>query len=80
MFTWKEKFAAAGIVICSITNDELFHGRIKVKTRIPGGLCSFGTGKTLEDALRDASYGFRIDWHQTERRMTENAWKQIAHL
>ena len=45
-----------------------------------GGLAAQGYGETVGDAIRNASVGENIDWNSVDRKITEQAWKSMAHL
>ncbi|KKN99041.1 hypothetical protein LCGC14_0142860 [marine sediment metagenome] len=77
MITWAEKVAFVGMVVTKQYSPMFGY---KVKVSIPNGLCSFGTGDTLDEAIESAAIGMNMDWHSITRKITERKWEQIAHL
>ena len=75
---WKERLAFVDIFWKTTSlKGERIAGYI---LRNGGGLASRGDGKTIGDAIRNASLGQNIDWYSLDRAMTEQAWKSMAHL
>ncbi len=77
MITWEEKVAFVGM---TVTKQYSRVWGYKVKVAIPNGLCSFGTGDTLDEAIKNAAWGMNMDWHSIERKMTDRDWVQMSHL
>jgi len=75
---WKERLAFVDMYF-QITHQEdgVVKGYIR---RRGGGLASQGYGETIGDAIRNASMGQCIDWYSVDRKITERAWKSMAHL
>jgi hypothetical protein len=82
MITWANKIAFVGMVVEHIPQqspDCDNDCRYNLRVRIPDGLCSYGNGETMEEALEDAAWGMNMDWWSVERNMTEREWQRMAH-
>lgn len=81
MITWVEKVAFVGMTVEIVPSvpSEVTCYRYCVRLRIPDGLCSYGDGHTIEEAIESAAYGMNMDWWSVETKMTEHEWQQISH-
>jgi len=65
MITWADKVAFVGMVVETMPVDEVdyvgFHYEYRVRVRIPDGLCSYGDGDTMEEAIESAATGMGMD-------------------
>ena len=75
---WRKRLAFVGMFFeVQSQKDFQVTGIIRQSS---GGLCSPGFGTTVGDAIRSASVGMRIDWHSVDKKMTEVAWRELAHI
>lgn len=77
MITWQQKVEAMGMVWRRQTPQ---YGKFRVRVDRNPGLVSFGDGETLEKALEVAALGQNIDFHGVKEKLTEAAWRGMAHL
>lgn len=76
MITWSEKIAFVGITAKVMPSD--YH-RFEIKLSYDPGLCSFGGGDTIEEAIEHAAISMPIDWLSVTKKITELAWQQMSH-
>lgn len=82
MITWAEKVAFLGMKVktmpSSTTGPDTW-SRHKVKLCYNPGLCSYGYGDTIDEAIGDAAIGMPICWSSVERKITEREWERMSH-
>lgn len=54
-------------------------GEYHVRVRIPGGVCSYGDGASMEEAIEIAAMGMNMDWYSIEGKITEREWERMSH-
>lgn len=83
MITWADKIAFVGMTVEMVSKDRPnfyeFH-RYNVLVRIPNGLCSYGSGNTMEEAIESGAIGMSVCWFSVERKITEREWQKMSHL
>lgn len=80
MVTWAEKVAWVGLTVKDVTPDSpLRYSRFSIKLSYNPGLCSYGDGDTLEEAIESATIGLPLDWSSITHRITEHEWAGMSH-
>lgn len=85
--TWADKVAFVGMIVEIIHSKKSWEGKkdgvidpYHVRVRIPGGLCSYGDGTSMEKAIESAAIGMNMDWYSIEGKMIEREWKRMSHV
>ncbi len=83
MITWADKVAFVGLIVkimpSNINSDTWSLRRYRVKLCYNPGLCSFGDGHTIDEAIEDAAISMPICWASIERKITEQEWQRMSH-
>lgn len=78
MITWAEKVAFVGMTIEVVPSDVTCY-QYHVRVRVPSGICSYGDGHTMEQAIESAAIRMQMDWCSVEQKITEHEWQQMSH-
>ncbi len=79
MVSWAEKVAFVGMTVEVVPLDVVCY-QYHVRVRIPGGVCSYGDGHTMEEAIESAAVGMQMDWYSVEQKITEYEWQRMSHV
>ena len=87
MITWADKVAFVGMIVEIVNLDKSWEGKeydtidqYHIRVRIPGGVCSYGDGASMEKAIESAAIGMNMDWYSIEGKMTEHEWERMSHV
>jgi hypothetical protein len=82
MITWADKVAFVGLTVKAVPSSisKGIGYPYRVKLCYNPGLCSFGDGHTIDEAIKDAAISMPIDWTSVERKITELEWQRMSHV